>query len=88
MSKKISIIEIILNILMLLLSLLVIYWLVKLIIGGSPALSEFNFGLIILIITFLVKMYRELGEIKVGIKHSFNRIKYDMGLIKNKLKVK
>lgn len=74
---------------------MVIYWLIKLILGGSPTLSEFNFGLIILIITFLIKMYREIGEIKVGIKYSFNKIKEDISninnnieLIKTRLKVK
>ena len=96
-----NIVDIILRILIILLSLLVIYWLIELILGGSPALSEFNFGLIILIITFLMKMYRELGETKVDIKHiskgvkeGFNKIrrdmnslKEDMALIKNKLKI-
>ena len=40
-------------------------------------------------------MYREIGEIKVGITYSFNKIKEDINsinnnieLIKNKLKIK
>ena len=95
MNKKLSLLDIIINIIIILLSVLVIYWLIKLIIGGSPTLSEFNFGLIVLIITFLIKMYREIGEIKVGITYSFNKIKEDINsinnnieLIKNKLKIK
>jgi len=92
--KKTSVFDIILNIVIILLAILVIYWFIKLIFGGSPGLDEFNFAIIILLGSFLIKLYREVGEIKVGIKHSFinikediNIIKTDNNLIKKKLKV-
>ena len=100
MNNKKTILDIILKIVLILIALLVIYWLVQLILGGSPSLNEFNFGLIILIAGLLIKMYRELGETKVEIKHiskgikeGFNKIREDInyinintGLIKKRLK--
>ena len=99
--KKTNVFDIILNIILVLLSILIIYWFIQLIFGGSPGLSEFNFALIALGAGFLVKLYREMGEVKVEIKYistdmkhmstsvkdSFNKIKGDMDLIKNKLEI-
>ena len=80
--KKIDFFDLILNIIIILLAILVIYWFIKLIFGGSPGLDEFNFAIIILLGSFLIKLYREVGEIKVGIKHSFINIKEDISLLK------
>jgi len=101
MSKKRNLFDIILNIIIVILSALVIYWLIQLIFGGSPSLSEFNFSMIILMVGFLFKIYREMGEMKIdsrymskGVKEGFknikddiSHIKSDMNLIKKKLKV-
>jgi len=86
--KKKSIFDWIMDIILIALSLLIIVWLIQLIFGGSPGLSEFNFALIILISGFFIKLYREIGEMKVEVKYSFERLKNDMELIKNKLKIK
>lgn len=86
--KKKSMIDIIINIIIILLTILIIYWFFELIFGGSPTLTEFNFALIILMAGLLFKIYREIGEIRIGMKHSFYNIKNDMSLIKNKLKIK
>ena len=95
MKSKKTIFDIFLDIILILLSLLIIYWLIELIIGGSPTLSEFSFGLILILATLFIKLNREVGEIKVGIKYSFNKIREDINrannnieLIKNKLKIK
>lgn len=81
--KKTNIFDVILNIIIILLAILVIYWLIKLILGGSPELSEFNFALIALLGGFLIKIYREVGEIKVGLRYSFKNVREDISLIKN-----
>ncbi|MEK6926180.1 MAG: hypothetical protein AABW50_02790 [Nanoarchaeota archaeon] len=86
-NKEKSTIDIIINVIIIILSILVIFWFIQLIFGGSPGLSEFNFALIILITSFIIKICREIGEIKVGVKHSFINIKSDIDLIKKKLKV-
>ena len=86
--KKKSIFDWIMDIILIALSLLIIVWLIQLIFGGSPGLSEFNFALIILISGFFIKLYREIGEMKVEVKYSFERLKNDMELIKNKLNIK
>lgn len=95
MKRKIDYFDLILKIIIVLLAILVIYWGLQLIFGGSPKLSEFNFGVMILLATFLFKVYREVGEIKVEIKHisigvkeGFSKAKEDMSLIKKKLKIK
>lgn len=82
--KKRNIFDIILNIILILLTILVVYWFIKLIFGGSQDLSEFNFGLIVLLAGFFIKIFREVGEMQVEIKHmsigvkeGFNRIKED-----------
>ncbi len=80
--KKISVFDVILNIIIILLAILVVYWFIKLIFGGSAGLDEFNFAIIILLGGFLIKLYREVGEVKVGIKHSFENIKEDISLLK------
>ena len=77
----------ILDIIITLLSILVIYWIIELLIGGSPDLSEVNFALILVLATLFVKIHREVGEIKISIKYSFMNIKTDMALIKKKLNI-
>jgi len=83
MRKKKNIIDIIVNIVIILLAILIIYWIIELLVGGSPDLSQVNFSLIIMTAGILFKVYREVGEIKIGMKHSFIKIKEDIGLIKN-----
>ncbi len=88
MKKRTNVFDIILNIIIILLGILIIYWFIQLIFGGSPSLSTFNSTLIIFLASFLIKVYREIGEIKTGLKYSFDNIKKDLDLIKNKLKIK
>jgi len=92
--KRRSLFDIALDIILILIVILVIYWGIQLIFGGSPDLSQFNSALIIMLAGFLVKIYREIGEMRVGAKYSFLKIKEDIGsikenmyLIKKKLKV-
>lgn len=92
--NKTNFFDIILNIILILLAILIVYWFIQLILGGSPEVSEINFVLIMFMGGFLVKLYREVGEIKIemkyfssGIKESFNKIKGDMDLIKEELKI-
>lgn len=84
----------VLNSIIIILAILVIYWFIQLLLGGSLGLSEFNFAIIILMAGILFKVYREVGEIKVetnhisiGVKEGFNKIKEDTLLIKKKLKI-
>lgn len=92
--KKLNILDIVVNIIIILAFILAVYWFIQLMLGGSPELSEFNSVLIIMMIGMLFHLYREIGEMKVetkhislGIKESFNKIKKDINLIKKKLKV-
>ena len=94
MKKKKSVFDVILDIILVLLAILIIYWLIQLILGGSPEISEVNFTLIVIMAGLLFKLYRETGKIKTEMKHlsmgtkeSFNKIKEDTDLIKKKLKL-
>ncbi len=87
MYKRKSVFDTILDIIIILLSILVIYWMLQLIFVGSPGLVEFNFAVIFLLSGFVIKIYREIGEIKMNMKHSFINIKNDINLIKKRLKV-
>ncbi len=85
MKVKKSIFEIFLDIILILLSILVIYWLIELIFGGSPTLSEFMLGLVLILATLFIKLNREVGETKIemkhiskGVKEGFNKIKEDI----------
>jgi len=94
--KKKDILEIIIDIILILGTILLIYWWIELMFGGSPGLSEFNSLLIILMGGVLFKLYRESGilmnemrhlskGVKGGfdkIKEGFDKIKDDMSLIK------
>ncbi len=89
-----NILDIIIDIILFFLAILIIYWVIELIIGGSPELSQFNSAIIIMLIGLLFKVYREMGEIKTSnnyinksVKESFALIKQDMSLIKKKLKI-
>ena len=81
--KKRNFIDIIIDIIIILLTVLIVYWFIKLIFGGSPGLDEFNFALILLMAGILFKIYREIGEVKAGIKHGFIKIPDDINLIRN-----
>ena len=45
-------------------------------------------GSLVKIMSYIVKMNREIGEIKVQMTNNFDSIKKDITLIKNKLKIK
>lgn len=95
-----DIFDFILNIIIILLTILVVYWLIQLILGGIPDLNQVNFGLILILSSLYVKLHREVGEIKVEAKHinieiknvsssikeGFSKIKADINEIKNKIK--
>ena len=92
MKNKTDYFDLILKIIITLLAILVIVWAIQLIFGGSPELSEFNLAIIILMMGFLFKIYRDVGEIKIetahmslGVKDGFNKIKDDLSSIKRKL---
>ena len=85
--KKRKIFDVILDAILILITILIIYWLIELILGGSPDLSQFNSALIVAIIGFIIKTYREIGEIKVGITYSFSNAKEDINSMKTDIKI-
>lgn len=58
--------------------------------GSSATDTQIYIGITMITVTimgYIVKMNREIGEIKIGLIHSFNKIKEDTDLIKRKLKI-
>jgi len=91
---KKNFIDTILKVILILVAILIMYWFFQLLFGGSPTLSQFNFALIVMIAGILLKVYREIGEMKVEakynfkeIKTSFIKIKEDIDLVKKRLKI-
>jgi len=87
MAKDVA--DVILKIIIVVAFVIVVYWGVELLFGGSPDLSQFNAMLIVLLGGLLMKLYREMGEVKVeikylsnGVKEGFERVRGDMGELK------
>ena len=55
--------------------------------GDSPTFEQINLSLIAVVVGILFKIYREVGEIKMAIKHSFANVSKDINSIKNKMKL-
>ncbi|MBS3080730.1 hypothetical protein J4221_04625 [Candidatus Pacearchaeota archaeon] len=79
-----DIINILMKIVFIILVIFIIYGLIKLLFGGSPTLSQINAAFIAALMTImfsLIKSYsdlnREVGEIKIGMKNGFNKVKED-----------
>lgn len=87
MKKKLDLFDLVLNIILIIIAILVIYWFIQLLIGGSPDLSQFNSALIVMIIGLLIKIYRESGILRTDIKHTFIYVKKDMNLMKNDINI-
>lgn len=92
--KVLDVIDIIMKIIFVISFIIIVIWSVQILLGGGPNISQFNSMLIVMIVTILFgvmklmyNLNREVGEIKISMKHSFDRVKEDMELIKKKLKV-
>jgi len=92
MKKKIDYFDLIMKIIIFLLGILVIYWVIQLIFGGSPTLTQFNNSLILILIGLTVHLYYKIGKfshienvffkLEKNIENSFNKTKRDMNLLK------
>jgi hypothetical protein len=94
MKKKIDYFDLILKIFIILVFILVTYWFFELLFGGSPTLTEFGAVIIVATFGYILKINREVGEIKVDMKHNINNtrqsfkiMKDDIDLIKKKLNI-
>lgn len=92
---KKDLVDIIVRIVFLIISIVLIYWMVQILLGGSPALSQVNAMFIVGIITILFTMMksysdinREVGEIKIGIKEGFQRVREDIKRLENIIREK
>lgn len=96
--KNIDYFDLVLKIIITLLAILVIYWAIQLIFGGSPTLTQFNNSLILILIGLIVHLYYRFGSfdyfingtfprIEKNIEQSFDKMKEDIISIKNKLKI-
>ena len=83
MGKKISLIDV----LIILLFLLALYFILTRILGHSATDLAITVTLFSLLATALYKLNREIGEFKIRSINTFDRLKDDLELIKNKLDV-
>lgn len=92
--RLIDIIDVIVKIIFVISFAIIVIWSVQILLGGSPTISQFNSMLVVMIVTILFgimkfrsNINREVDEIKIGMKHSFDNVKEDMELIKKGLEV-
>jgi len=85
MKNKIDLFKLFMNTILLILFGLITFWFFELLFGGSPTLIEFGAVIIVATFGYILKINREVGEIKVDMKHNFGRMKDDIDLIKNNL---
>lgn len=92
-SKLIKVIDWVLNILILVFLIGTIYMILWRILGDSP--TDFQviswavglFGAAVFkLFTFTYNMNREVGELKIGVKDGFRRIKEDIGSLKEDIR--
>ena len=76
------------DILIILLFLLAVYFILTRIFGHSASDLTITISLFTVLAMALYKLNREVGEIKIGMRNGFSRIKEDINSIKNKLKIK
>ena len=85
--------DIFLKVLTILGIILIVYWFIQLMLGGSPSLSQFNAGLIFVLVSLVVNLYYKSGKFsqfiegtfprfEKSMENSFNRVKEDMKEIK------
>ncbi len=96
--KILDVIDITARIILVITAIAVAYLSLRFVFGNSPDLSQINSMFITMIITALFTLTitfmktfshinREIGEIKIDMKHSFDRVREDMELIKKRLKI-
>ena len=94
--KKTNFVDIILKILIILGAILVIYWFIQIMFGGSPTIEQFIIGLILAVMTLVVHLYYNAGKFnqftegtfprfEKNIESSFNKTKEEMNVIKEDL---
>jgi len=83
----------ILNSIIVIFLILVIYMFLARIFGNSPTDFQIISGVVGLFGAFIIKLYsnfshlnREIGEIKIGMKHSFERVREDFNKVKEGIK--
>ena len=92
MKNKIDLFKLFMNTILLILFGLITFWFFELLFGGSPTLIEFGAVIIVATFGYILKINREVGEIKVDMKHNINNtrqsfkiMREDIDLIKNNL---
>jgi hypothetical protein len=73
-----KIIDVILNVFLIGMGILLIYWSMELLFGGSPTLQDFHIAITFVVLGFVVKMNREIEEMKVGLRHVRGEMKDKM----------
>ena len=100
MRKETDYIDLIIKIFLVLATILVIYWFIQIMLGGSPTTEQFIIGIILVLVGLIVNLYYASGKFnqfvngtfsrfEKNIENSFNKTKDDMNsLNENMLSIK
>ncbi len=94
MKKKIDYFDLFLKILMVLATILVVYWFIQILFGGSPTTDQFIIGIILIIVSLVIHLNYKSGifnqfingtfpRFEKNVEQSFNRIKEDISSLKS-----
>jgi|TARA_Y100000310_G_C19985164_1_gene491592 hypothetical protein len=80
-----KLVDIILNLFLIGMGILLIYWSIELLFGGSPTLQDFHIAITIIVLGFVYKLNREVGEIRIRMKYEFRLVHQEIAQIHKKL---
>lgn len=86
MKKKIDYFDLFLKILMVLATILVVYWFIQILFGGSPTTDQFIIGIILIIVSLVIHLNYKSGIFNQFIEGTFPRFEKDIELSFNKVK--
>ena len=96
MKREIDYIDLIIKVFLILATILVVYWFIQIMFGGSPTTEQFIIGIILVLIGLIVQLYYASGKFnqfvngtfprfEKNIESSFNRAKEDMNSLKENM---
>lgn len=94
--EKMDYFDLVLKTIIILGTVLVVYWFIQLMFGGSPGISDYNMGLILVLIGLVVHLYFKFGKsnqfiegtfprFEKNVESSFGRMKENMDGLKGSL---
>jgi hypothetical protein len=80
-----KLIDILLNVFLVGMGILLIYWSIELLFGGSPTLQDFHIAITVIVLGFIYKLNREVGEMRIRMKYEFKAVHREIASLDHKM---